>query len=349
MDGLPVLNYSERLHTFDGFWDDNLATANQLAAIGHVYDRPPLEALEEGSRCMLCSMFVRRELSVRALEGPISSSHSYAEGFESFTFHHPSCDRLQVRIPLEPQALLGGLYGFRMHDMRKRFEPIQFDHPISSHPRQHLQTSSFFTLPLELRLEIYALILPSLTPIQEIVPLNNDSSRIVTTQGCTKTGPRDLTKPNLLRTCRAVHAEALDLLFTTTTYRFASSKVLYLFLRHIGRPGRERLRSIDVQCGSREDAISFALLASCTKLRAITIRLGRPRILFPRAPPWCVDGMAALLALSGLEEVRFGDCGPKVRYYLDESKADAEVVRKEVMRPQGAEGAVRWVDGYLDV
>ncbi|KAK5119624.1 hypothetical protein LTR85_007453 [Meristemomyces frigidus] len=351
MNFATITTYQERLATFKGFWDENSATANQLAATGHVYDRPPLEALEEGSRCVSCSNFVRRELSIRALEGTLASSSSATcEAFPGhFTFHHPGCLRLQVRIPLDPQATVGGLHGgFRIQEMKARWEHRIAAQAVAAPRAQRAQTSSLFSLPTELRLEIYSHILPSLDPITEIVPLNRDSARVVTKAGHEKVGPRDLTKTNILRTCKAIHNEALDMLFATTTYQFGNTKTLYLFLRHIGAAGRALLASIDVYCGSREDAITFALLAMCTKLRAITIRFPRPTISSPASSLWITDGMACLLSLNGLEVVRFAECGRNFPMCMDDSKADAAIIRRELTRPRGEAGGVRWVDGYLD-
>lgn len=346
------LSYPERLTTFDGFWDENQAAARQLAAIGHVYDRPPLEALEEGTRCISCHNFVQRESSVRALEGPLTSpANIYRKAFEGFDFHHPGCLRLQVRIPLDPQSVFRGLHSFQFNDVRSKFErKAQTGRDEPAIPRTpHLQTSSLFSLPTELRLEIYAHILPQLDDVTEIVACHSDSSRVMTKIGHEKTGRRDDTKPNLLRTCKEVHDEACDILFSKITYKFVSSKILYLWLRAIGQHGRQLVTAVDVHCGWREDAMTFSLLATCPKLRSITIRLFRPRLVFPHAPLWIVDGVACLLSLSGLEDVRFGDCGPHLKTYMDDSKADAGVIRRELTRPKGAESGVRWVDGYLDI
>ncbi|KAI7366384.1 hypothetical protein KC354_g4180 [Hortaea werneckii] len=340
--------YPDRLETFSGYWDDNEATARQLAAIGHVFDRPPLEAIEEGSRCVSCSCFVKKDLSIRALEG--NSTSNYEQSFKNFTYHRSGCIRLQVRIPLEPQATLGGLHGgFRMHELKSKWESRNQpqEPPL---PRFHVgQTSSLFSLPTELRLQIYSMILPALDDITEIVPINRDSARVVTKSGQEKTGPRDLTKSNLLRTCKAIHNEALDLLFTNRVYRFANAKTLYLFLRAIGSTGRALLSRVDIYCGSREDAITFALLATCPKLRHLTLRMPRPRLLFPLAPIWQVDGVACLLALSGLEEVEFKECGASFPRFLREGCHDAELVRRELRRGRGERSCVRWVGGFPDL
>ena len=342
------LTYAGRLQTFEGYWGEHQTAARQLAAIGHVFDRPPLETLFEGTRCISCSAFVKRELSIRALgDEPIVSS-SYEEDFDSFNFHHPSCIRLQVRIPLDPQAPLPGLHGFRIDNIRSRFERRTGARNTST-PMQRLpQSSSLFSLPTEIRLEIYSMTLPSFDKETEIVPLNRDSARVITSMGYAKTGPRNTTKPNLLRTCRAVNEEALDMLYSHTTFKFTSTKVMYLFLRNIGKPGRKLLKAVDVHCGHREDAIAFALLASCEKLRAITIRLPRPVLLFPRAPIWCMDGMSCLLALSGLEQVAFGPCMSSFNYMNDE-KPDAAIIRRELTRRKGTPGDVGSMDGYLDI
>ncbi|KAK5699692.1 hypothetical protein LTR97_005821 [Elasticomyces elasticus] len=354
----PPLTYPERLRTFEGHWDDNEATARQLAAIGHISDRPGIESLEEGSRCGYCSQFVQRDWSVRALEGALGSAHDYRGRFEGFRFHHAGCIHLQVRIPLEAQAVFPGLYGgHSVSETRDRWERM------SSHARPKLeqdptvsreQTASLFTLPTELRLQIYELILPVLDDTIEVMTLNSDSSRIATRAGVEKSGPRDLTKTNILRTCHYIHNEALDLLYRHRTYRFASCKVLYLFLRHIGSPGRSLSTSIDVIIGGREDAITLSLLAVCVKLKSITLSFSRATISQPRPPPWVTDGMAALLELRGLDTVHFAKGvqffhvghGP---YVPQDGDISASVVRKELMRPRGEEGGVRWVGAYLDL
>ncbi|KAH9826156.1 hypothetical protein Tdes44962_MAKER03673 [Teratosphaeria destructans] len=257
---------------------------------------------------------------------------------------------LQTRLPLEPQSIFPGLSGgFKMHDLRRHWEKKSYPPRASEPAPQRSQTSSLFSLPTELRLEIYARVLPTLDQTTEIVPLNQDSARVTTKVGHEKTGPRDLTKCNVLRVCKAVHNEALELLYHNITYRFAATKTLYLFLRHIGSRGRQLLKSIDVLCGSREDAITFSLLATCEKLRSIRIRLPRPMILWPGAPIWSIDGMGALLMLSGLEEVKFGDCGPRFKTCMDEDKSDAAVLRRELTRPKQEPSRVRWVNYQLDI
>ncbi|KXL49408.1 hypothetical protein M433DRAFT_147478 [Acidomyces richmondensis BFW] len=346
------LSFPERLSTFDGFWDENPAAARQLAAIGHVYDRPPLEALEEGTRCISCNNFIRREISIRAFEGPLTGPLKRNwKAFEGFDFHYPGCLRLQVRMPLDPRAIFRDLQSFRFNDVRSKFEhDAQTRKDETATPRApHLQTSGLFSLPTELRLEIYAHILPQLDVVTEIVACHGDSCRVMTKIGHEKTGRRDDTKPNLLRTCKRVHDEARDILFSKITYKFASSKLLYLWLRAIGHHGRQLVTAVDVQCGSREDAMTFSLLATCPKLRSITIRLFRPRLVFPHAPLWIIDGVACLLSLRGLEDVRFGDCGPHLKTYMDDSNSDAGVIRRELTRPKGSESGVRWVDGHLDI
>lgn len=346
MSNVALLTYAERLQTFDDYWDNSNATARQLAAIGHIFDRPPLEARDEGSRCISCGAFVIKDLSIKALEGSSNSSRTYEDGFNSFNFHHPSCTRLQVRIPLDPQALLPGLHGSRIADLRRRFESKSPLRDVQTQAQRASQSSSLFSLPPEIRLEIYSMILPSLETITEIVTLNRDSPRVVTSMGYQKTGRRDTDKPNILRTCRAVNEEAMELLYSNTTFKFASTKVVYLFLRSIGHAGRQLIKSVDIHCGGREDAITFALLASCEKLRAICIRLPRPMILFPRAPIWIIDGMSSLLALNGLEEVTFGSC-QSVFNYMSNDKPDAAIIREELSKPKGSPANIRWVKTYL--
>lgn len=339
------LTYSERLNTFTGFWDDDLPVARQLAAIGHVCDRPPVEALDEGSHCITCNAFVNRETSVKALGG--TSSSSYTADFSNFSFHQPSCTRLQVRIPLEPQAFMG-MYGYRMQDVRAKWERRIASHGRQTAPSERVvQSSSLFSLPTELRLEIYKQILPEMEDVTPIVQLNKDSARVITDLGAKK--PRDARKLSLLRTCRAVHEEAMDLLYSNTRFVFygkEGTKVLYLFLRSIGQAGRDLVKSVDVQCGNREDAIAFALLGSCGKLQALTIRLPRPMILFTRPPIWCIDGMSCLLDLSGLREIKFDapDIGGN---YMQDTKPDAAIVRRELTRPKDTPGDLSEIMEYM--
>ncbi|EME79733.1 uncharacterized protein MYCFIDRAFT_178296 [Pseudocercospora fijiensis CIRAD86] len=230
----PELSYPERLATFDGYWDDAEASARQLAATGHVYDRPPLEALEEGSRCISCAAFAPRVASVRILEGPVGDN---VTGFErhparGFNLHHPQCTYLQSRIPLEVRVESAGT-GAQFVDLRSKFERMSTYQPPDSQEQSAttaaVQTCSFFTLPTELRLQIYSYVMPKLDAETKIVPLNY-SGRI-------------LTETNLLATCHAIYDEAIEMIFSNITYRFATSKELYIFLRRIGHRGRQLLQT----------------------------------------------------------------------------------------------------------
>lgn len=227
--------------------------------------------------------------------------------------------------------------------MMQMFEPVKLKADAST------PTGSFFVLPTELRLEIYSMIMPVMDAVTEIVPLNRDSSRVVTQMGFTKTSQRDTTKCNILRTNRAVYDDAHDFLFATTTYKFDSTRVLYLFLRNIGSHGRELLKSVDVVCGHREDAVAFSLLAACPRMKSITIRLAKTQLLPPHVgrPIWIIDGLASLLELSGFTNVTFGECKDKI--FLDGSSHDAHILRRELMRPKDADSGIRWVDGIPDV
>lgn len=348
MNDVFELNYSQRLETFQSYWDNNQTTARQLAAIGHISDRPPLEAREEGSRCITCSAFVKKEHSINALEGSTGSSGSYEDGFGSFSFHEPGCLRLQVRIPLDPQAVLPGLHGNRVEDLRRRWERKLNPRAVLEPMQRVSQRSSLFNLPTEIRLEIYSMILPSLDETTEIVPLNRDSPRVVTSTGYRKTGPRDTSKPNILRTCRAVHEEAMDILYSHTTFVFGSTKVLYLFLRSVGNVARQLIGSIDIHCGGREDALAFALLASCGSLHTMCIRLPRLKLLFARSNPiWMIDGVSCLLALDGLEKVTLSGWARSYKF-MTENEADAEVICRELTRPKGSPRTTDYVQRYLE-
>ncbi|KAK5118480.1 hypothetical protein LTR62_002995 [Meristemomyces frigidus] len=360
----PSTPYPIRLQTFLSTpdWTDHEATARQLAAIGHVHDPPPLEA---GSRCVTCSQTVKREVSVEALEGSLAvrgggsnAKDKYLIAFSGFSFHYPNCERLQVKIPLDPQATLGGLFGgVRVNELRDGWEQrsqkrsANLDQITGIQPPA--QTSSLFRLPVELRLQIYGLILPPQPFLTEIVPLHRDSSRITTSSALGNPGPLNQTTTVLLRTSKQILAEALDLLYRNHSFKFANSKTLYLFLRNIGSHGRARLRAVIISGPSREDAIAFSLLAAGTpKLRSLTLGWGRPTLLLPRSqggPIWLTDAVAALLELSGLQEVGFGEDGVEGKGCLGQGSRDAEVVRRCLMREKGEAGFVRWVDGCMDL
>lgn len=338
MNSTSTKSFATRLHSFEDQWPDHQTTARQLAALGHVCDRPPLESLEEGSRCVDCGLFIAKQPSVEALEGSITSS-------SPLTFHKPKCARLQIRMPLEAsRATLD--YSFLVDRWEQRSRAIPPGSRIQAEVRQK---SGLFSLPTELRLEIYSYILPSLSDITEIVPLHRDSPRMITKTGFDRPGRRDKTKANLLLACKAIYLEALDLLYSNTIFKINTTRTLYLFLRNVGHVGRQMLRAVDVTCGQREDAVAFALLGSCRELKSLTIRLGRPRLLFPMAPLWVADGVACMLALSGLEEVKFGECSKAVHMDMSEEKPDAAILRRELTRPKGAPSGVREVDGILDL
>ena len=338
MNPASNISFATRLHSFEDQWPDHQTSARQLAALGHVCDRPPLESLEEGSRCVDCGIFLPKQPSVDALEGSITTS-------TPTTFHKPKCTRLQIRMPLEAsRATLD--YSSLVNRWEQRSRAV----PANSRSQAEVrQTSGLFSLPTELRLQIYSYILPSLSEVTEIVPLHRDSSRMITKAGFDRPGPRDKTKANLLLACKAIYIEALDLLYSNTTFRVDATRSLYLFLRNIGHVGRQMLRAVDVTCGQREDAVAFALLGACEELRSLTIRLARPKLLLPIAPLWLADGVACLLALSGLEEVKFGVCCGKAQMDMSDDKTDASILRRELTRLKGTPSGVREVDGVLDL
>lgn len=337
MQAARSLSFATRLNSFVDQWPANQTAARQLAALGHVCDRPPLESLEEGSRCVDCGLFIPKQPSVEALEGSMSSS-------SLTTFHKPKCTRLQIRMPLETNRTTMDYSSLvDRWDRRSRA-------PGNSRTQPELtQTSGLFSLPTELRLQIYSYILPSISEAIDIVPLHRDSPRTITKAGFDRPGHRDRTKANLLLACKAIYIEALDLLYSNTTFKIETTRTLYLFLRNIGHVGRQMLRAIDVTCGQREDAVAFALLGSCRELRSMTIRLARPKLLLPMAPLWVADGVACLLALSGLEEIKFGESSKASHMDISDDKPDAAILRRELMRPKGTQGGVREVDGILDI
>jgi hypothetical protein len=339
MNPISPISFATRLHTFQDQWPTHQTAALQLSALGHVCDRPPLESLEEGSRCIDCGLFLPKQPSIEALEGPLTLS-------SPLTFHKPKCPRLQFRMPLETsRATLD--YSSLVNRWEQRTRAAA---PSGSRSQAEVrQRSGLFSLPTELRLQIYSYILPSLAEVTEIVPLHRDSTRIITRAGFSRPGPRDQTKANLLLSCKAIYLEALDLLYSHTTFKTDSTRTLYLFLRNIGVVGRQMLRSVDVTCGQREDAVAFALLGACPDFKCLRLRLARPRLLFPMAPLWVADGVACLLALRGLEEVRFGECSGVGTVDMSDEKADAAILRRELMRERGTRSGVREVDGVLDL
>lgn len=358
--------YDLRLSTFAGYWDQHDAAARQLAAIGHVYvtipgssiesginklkrlrsryDRPPLARLEEGTRCISCSAFVRRELSVQALQGaiPTCGSYTHKSVMEKFNFHDCSCQRLQLRIPLNPAASYRTL---QTNDTLKEARQRRLASTADNTSRIG-QGTPLLALPAELKHEIFSQVLPKLERVTEIVLLSRDSNRVITKKGDER-GLRSTANRNLLGACRTIHREALDLFYSNVTYRFTNSKVLYLFLRNIGVSGRQLLKRVDIVCGGREDAIAFALLSCCTNLISITIRLPRLTILPPEAPLWCIEGMTCLLSLRGLEKVDFD--AYDAPQFMNVTCADAQVIMRELTQPIGAASGVRNHGGYLDV
>lgn len=158
MQTAPILSFATRLQSFVDQWPDNQTAARQLAALGHVCDRPPLESLEEGSRCIDCGLSIPKLRSVEVLEGSMTSSSLH-------TFHKPKCTRLQIRTPLETNRTT--LDYSSLVDRWERRSRMWGD----SRSRPELpQTSGLFSLPTELRLQIYSYILPSISEVTEVVP-----------------------------------------------------------------------------------------------------------------------------------------------------------------------------------
>ena len=368
--------YPDRLATFLGpsnypLWQHNLATARSLAALGHVYDRPGIEAIEEGSRCVACVEFVRRETAVRALEGP--GGVRYEAGFDGARFHRARCEFLQIRVPLEPQAVLPGLYGGDValggrRRVREGWEERVGRERLGNRAAKPTEGSvqsgtGLFSLPTELRLQIYEYVLPRLEPLEPMEQLHRDSPCLVTQAGRTKPGRLDKTRTAILQTCRTIRNEALDLLFARRTFSLHSAKALYLFLRQIGQSGRDRIQGVDVRYVQREDALAFSLLATCPKLRSLTLRRQLQRLDGVRSSPlWRTDGLAALLEISGLETVTvLGYDAEKalvaesIRAWRRDTVDDAEIVLdepvlvRELTRPRGTESGVRWVNGLPDL
>ena len=358
-------SYDERLDTFSDYWDDHEATARQLAAIGHVYDRPPLAALEQGSRCVSCSAFVKRETSIAVLEGPIGRRSRSGNGNHEWAdcaFHRAGCIRLQVRIPLDIAAKAPGSVLNRLTTHHRLSTTADsFRGPVVSAGLQQsalVQRASLLTLPTELRLYIYNMLLPDIPKITSVIPDEEAMFRV--RPRCLAEEERTSTPGTLsiLCTCEAIRQEVLDLLFKQRVFRFeslpnrrprsSSTKIMYLFLRRIGSRGRALIRNVDVQTGSREDALAFSLLASCPALKSVTLRHPHPNIMIPRAPIWYVDGIACLLSLRGMENIEFAE-GQNPQC-LRASSIDASAIRKELTRNRYERGGIRWLDGrWMDL
>jgi hypothetical protein len=332
------LNYATRLETFSasGQWTDNLTTARQLSVLGHVSDHPPLQ-LEIGSHCIACDKFIPQATSIGVLEGSISSSGTYVNG--SFSFHITRCERLQLRFPLEPHKSLRRSIDFsKVRGMWERKVQQNQAREVEFLPRAS-QSSSLFSLPTEVRLIIYDYVLPSVHGVNKMMPLHRDSMRIVPEDTLFRPRRLDTTKANLLLTCKVMHSEALNLLYTGGTFRFDCSRDLYLFLRGIGHWGRQLLTSVELTSGDREDAIALSLLASCERLNTFTIRINRAKLVWRDAPMWVHEGAACLLALDGLETasvrtLNYVPTSSNVPVRVGSSPMEA-YIEKQLLRPRG--------------
>ncbi|QIX00019.1 hypothetical protein AMS68_005536 [Peltaster fructicola] len=341
------LSYAERLQTFkDSYWENDLATARQLAAIGHVSDRPPLESLEEGSRCINCAVFKAKDASVTLLDNPITD-HKFMEA-EMTDFHHKKCIRLATRMPRKR------LRSERWPLGRSPSPPSQPKRKPQCSKRAHGDDSSFMKLPVEIRLQIYGYILPRLgrrCHIQED-PYSSATFQLMAVPAVGPVSPGEL---DILRTCRTIHAEALSELYSKTELAFSSTKLLYIFLRTVGRRGRRFLQAVAIKYGSREDALAFALLACCESLATFRIMVARPTLMYPGAPFWIIDGIATMLDNSGIERVHFvrdvqSQAIRKSSLGLEDySSTDTQVIRRELTRPRDSPSNVRFIDGIPDL
>jgi hypothetical protein len=344
------LSLPERLLSFEGYWNEDEATARQLAAMGHVYDRPPLAALEEGTYCISCNAFVKREDSIATLQESLFKKSSRRDsGPKTFKFHHATCMRLQVRIPLDIHTSPGQLaHHFKHDNWSHRLEQQTPMVDSTNTTLSKVEGYRLLALPTEIKMQIYSMIIPTMDRVTSITAADREGTRLSTPHSVQQPCHDNESSLHLLRSCRAILYDAQDVLFHATTYRFESTKLMYLFLRHIGSHGRQLLRSVDVVCGSREDAIAFALLAACPKLNSITIRMCKGKLLPGiSCSLWVLDGVACLLELSGLETVTFGECGFSA--HLREDMHDGRIVRRELTRLRGDPSGIRWVNGFPDL
>ena len=348
--------------------------------MGHIADRPPIEAIEEGSHCISCNIFLPKEDALRALEGPLCRNHVNGDGMPTVpNLHHPNCGRLQVRIPLEGRTVLTGSWSSYRSIRREssRMEEDEDDDeaedddggkedatqtrhdskkPLasSSNPQSRL-----LSLPTELLLEIASYIFPAFPSELQIMPLARDSPHL-TAYPRLRYPPQPDSLPStmllssflsLLATSRSLHNTLLPLLYPpSTTFAFASSSTLYLFLRQISHAGRRALRHLSIPFSpSRCDAPTLALLSTCPNLRTLTLRIPRAVLLDPRPSLWQIESLATLLEISGLEEVEFEGGGGGNTTYMDSTHADGQFLIEKLTRPRGSPSGVRWVGGYPDI
>lgn len=240
------LSYAERLDTFkDSYWDDSMATARQLAAMGHASDRPPLESLEQGSRCISCSFFMSKRSSIEWLDGSIN--HDAFLMAQHHDFHHERCERLAIRMPHRTPGNLHLTTKFLKRSARKSC--LQYTNNRFVLQDSGADESLFWRLPVELRLQIYSYVLPKLKKNLAIVLRSATSLQLAIFTGFQAFTGRRPGGLQLLKTCQTMHDEALGDIYERTLFRFESTKLLYIFLRRIGQRGRRLLKAVDVRCG----------------------------------------------------------------------------------------------------
>lgn len=350
--------------------------------MGHIADRPPIEAIEEGSHCITCNIFLPKEDALRALEGPLCRNHVNGDGMPTVpNLHHPNCGRLQVRIPLEGRTVLTGSWS-SYRSIRRESSRVEEDddeaeeddqegeedatqtqtrHHNWKTPSSKQQQSRLLSLPTELLLEIASYLFPVFPPELQIMPLARDSPHLTTyprlryppqpSSPSSPTPPPTTTFLSLLSTSLTLHTTLLPLLYPpSTTFNFPSSSTLYLFLRHISHAGRLALRHLSLPFSpSRSDAPTLALLSTCPNLRSLTLRIPRAVLLDPRPSLWQIESLATLLEISGLERVEFAGGGGGNTTYMDSTHADGQFLIEKLTRPRGSPSGVRWVGGYPDI
>ena len=322
------LTYGQRLSTFQRDWSDALDVAVQLAAIGYE-SIGVVCGTGVTARCISCTGWIEKSFAIKAIGNVLPRQSQDLFKLLLFKFHRRGCVRFPLSLPrgLGNYGIIGLPNFYRLPyvnegtpNVNERFDAQQECDEIQT-PRVGL-----FSLPTEIRLKIYAMVLPRLERTTRMGLLQEDvngaewgdpyapgeasstyevtSSRRSPSPSLPPSWEPPVSKLSIACTCRMMRDEALDLLYSQTTFQFhgiEGTKQMHLFLTTVGAAARQMITSVDVECGTCEDAAAFALLSTCPRLRSITLRLPRQILLLPQSPIWvteCVDCMLSLRALT---------------------------------------------------
>lgn len=152
----------------------------------------------------------------------------------------------------------------------------------------NLNVPRIFTLPLEIRLEIYnyLLIHPTFNPYEK---LNSPSVCTISTDDLLNRAGKPVIycvtiRTALLLVCKQIHAEAISILYSRNSFRFHHPKILLKFLIQIGQANIRHIKHLQIVVPWNQESWIFWPAELLCKLSSDAKNLQNVEITFERIP-----------------------------------------------------------------